>query len=636
MRKEFREILKRNGDALISSDKKFEDIYDVMFANGGVLAEYTDGFRIKKLTYGDVKLKIERASLALNKKAGAKGEYIALEMENCIEWIIAFWAILRSGNKPYLVNCRHPKSLSQKILSTLGVKYIVGKNKTFLDGEFIDICELDEEGVFEGCFENEIALSTSATSLKDVVCFYTGKELCSQILNVNDFIVKYPEIAEDYEGEIKNLAFLPFYHIFGLIAVYFWFCFYGCTIVFVKDYSADTILKTCRKHKVTHIFAVPLLWHTIEAEVIKKVTAKGEKKKKKFEKGLKFCTSLQNLFPNFGMKQSQKIMHEVTDELFGQSVRFCINGGSYIRSSALELINGLGYNLHNGYGMSEVGITSVELRCAPKFTNKGSIGNPFASVQYRIDEDGILHVKGTSICNHLMAEGKNAAFDEWFNTGDKVEYRDGSYYIVGRLGDVIIGENGENINPDVIEKQFCLPEAESFCVLGLNEGDKQIVGMVVQISAYMSDAKRNALVEKIYAINDSLPMTSRVGKFYFTTDAAAPANAVKVGRKYLLNGIDNGSIVISPFDSFRKASADSSEYSTELLAAVREIVAKELGTDAGEIDIHAHVMLDLGATSMQYFSILSALAEKFSVKAGENEQFRYTVHEMCQYIERQI
>lgn len=636
MRKELKRVLKCNGEALQSSAKNFEAMYNVMFDNCGVMAEYTDGFRIKKLTFAEAKRKIERAAFALNKRTGMQGEYVALEMENCAEWIVAFWAILRSGNKPYLVNCRHPKALSQKMLSTLGIEYIVGKNKTQLDGKFLDIAELDEEGKLECPFADEMALSTSATSLKDVICFYSGKELCAQILNVNGFVGKHPEIISDNDGEIKQLAFLPFYHVFGLIAVYFWFSFFGVTMVFMKDYSSDTIFKTCRKHKVTHVFAVPLLWHTIESEIRKKVALKGEKKQKKFENGIKFCTRLQNVFPHLGIKLSQKIMHEVTDELFGQSVRFCINGGSYIRNSALELINGLGYNLHNGYGMSEIGITSVELRCGPKNTNRNAIGLPFSSVEYKIDDDGILHVKGTSVCNRLMIEGKEVPMGEWFSTGDKVEYRDGSYYIIGRLGDVIIGENGENINPDVLERQFTLPEAENYCVLGLKDGDKETVSMVVQISHYMSDTKRNALVQRIYEINDSLPMTSRVARFYFTVDPIAPANAVKVGRKYLLCGMENGSIRISPFENYKASALDSAEYSTELLDAVKEIVAAELGIPAEKIDIHSHVMLDLGATSMQYFSILSALAEKFSVKAGESDTFRYTVHEMCQYIERQM
>ena len=637
MRKELKRALIQNSAALESSNGDFEALYEIMFQNEKVLAEYTDGFRVHKLTFSDVKQKIESAASALHKKIGATHGYVALEMENCVDWIVAFWAILKSGNKPYLVNCRHPKALTEKNFQTLNIQHIVGKEKSNLSGNFMDITTLSSEAEDKvyGEFENEIALSTSATSLKDVICFYSGKELRAQILNVKDFIHKHPEIAMDCDGVIKNLAFLPFYHIFGLIAVYFWFSFYGCTIVFLKDYSADTILKTCRKHKVTHVFAVPLLWHTIENSVMKKVSEKGEKKEKKLAKGLKLCTKLQNLFPRFGMRLSQSIMHEVTDELFGKSVRFCINGGSYIRQSALELMNGIGYNLHNGYGMSEIGITSVELRNKPKYKNLNSIGVPFKSVEYKINEKGILQVKGTSVCNRLLIEGKEVPLTEWFDTGDKMECRDGAFYIVGRLGDVIIGENGENINPDTIEQRFVLPEAENFSVIGLKNGDKEQVCMVVQIGAFMSDAKREALTKKMYAQNDALPLTTSVQKFYYTQDAIAPPNAVKVGRKYLLQGIQNGDITLCSVDTFQKGETKA-EYSDKLLETVTAVVAKHLNVSTEEIDVHAHLMLDMGATSMQYFSVLAELGEKFSLKSEESEALRDTVHEMCQYIERRL
>jgi acyl-CoA synthetase (AMP-forming)/AMP-acid ligase II len=78
-------------------------------------------------------------------------------------------------------------------------------------------------------------------------------------------------MASMYNGSIKQLAFLPFYHIFGLFAVYYWFAFFGRTFVFLKDYSPDTIARTCRRHEVTHIFAVPLLWHTVEEKIQKGV-----------------------------------------------------------------------------------------------------------------------------------------------------------------------------------------------------------------------------------------------------------------------------------------------------------------------------------------------------------------------------
>ena len=70
---------------------------------------------------------------------------------------------------------------------------------------------------------------------------------------------------------MKLLMFLPLFHIFGLVASYFWFAFFGRTFVFLSDYSPNTILSTIRRHKVTHLFAVPLLWDTLAKEIKKEV-----------------------------------------------------------------------------------------------------------------------------------------------------------------------------------------------------------------------------------------------------------------------------------------------------------------------------------------------------------------------------
>lgn len=636
MNKILKNIILNNNKKLENSPMDFEALYNITFQNIGVMTEENDGFRIQSCTYAQIKERIEEMSCAIYNRLGATHNFVAIEMENCVDWIVTFWSVLRSGNKPYLVNCRHPEALADSALNTLGITHILGTTPSRLKGEFIDVSTLKTDERFDGEFENEIALSTSATSLKETICFYTGAQFSSQILNVKTFIKKYPEIAATYNGKIKNLAFLPFCHIFGLIAVYFWFTFFGQTIVFMKNYSADTIIKTCKKHDVTHIFAVPLLWHTIENTVIKKASKDGERKLNKLKKGIKLCTFIQNIFPHAGMHLSQKIMKEVTNELFGQSVRFCISGGSYVRQYALELLNGIGYNLHNGYGMSEIGISSVDLRTRPKHKNLNSIGQPFSSVEYKINDDGRLMVKGSSICHKLLINGEEQSMDDWFDTGDNMVEENGYYYISGRAGDMIIGENGENINPDIIEQSFTLPEAENFSVLGMDVDSKKTVAMIVQFGKYMSTIKRNDLYDKIIASNEQLPLTSRVQKIYCTTDPLCSATAVKISRSYIKRALDNGDIQITEYKKDTNISPDDVTYTKEMLDTVKGIVAKILNINADDIDINAHIMLDLGADSMQYFSMLTALAEEFSISNPEKGVMYYTIHEFCQYIERHI
>ncbi|MBP5617851.1 MAG: AMP-binding protein, partial [Clostridia bacterium] len=495
MKKELRRLVAENCRRLEGSDKTLASVYEVMFRLGdAVLAEYDDGFRVQKTTYAQAKARIEEASAALREKIGATHGYIGLEMENSVDWIVAFWAILRSGNKPWLVNTRHPKSLSERIRRDLGVSVILCAVPGALEATYLPVSELTGAAPCPPDFEDEFALATSATSLNEIVCFYTGRQVTAQLLNTKGILRDSKRVAFHYHGSLKLLAFLPFYHIFGLFAVYFWFTYFGRTLVFLRDYSPDTILSTCRKQEVTHLFAVPLLWHTVEKQVQKELDRQGEKATRRFWRGIRLGTALQQVAPYAGAKLARRLMREVTDRLFGRSIQFCISGGSFLRPSALAMFNGMGYPLHNGYGMSEVGITSVELGVRPKERNRNAVGKPFDNVAYRLDEAGVLSVKGEAVCADRMINGERRPMGEWYATGDRFAAdADGRYTVLGRVSDVVIGENGENVDPDRIEEGLTLPEAANFCVLGLGEGADETLSLVVQVSPYLSGERLRAL-----------------------------------------------------------------------------------------------------------------------------------------------
>ena len=638
MDKKTRDTMRINRELLEASQKEMKDIFRIMFREeNNILCETNDGVRIQTSTYGQIHRRICDAAAALYAKLGAEHRYIALEMENSPEWVVAFWAILMSGNKPYLVNTRYPADLTGSILQTLDVHHIICKTGSALKGEVIDIAELAGEypAVPEDVFENEIAFSSSTTSMNEVICFYSGLQIAEQILNFKQIVKECPQMIDHYKGRLKQLAFLPFYHVFGLFAVYFWFTFFGSTMVFLRNYASDTILKTCQRHEVTHIFAVPMLWHTVEKSVLAAAKEQGEKQYQKLLKGIKICTTLQNICPGVGAALSKRIMSQVTDKTFGRSLMFCINGGSYLRDSALQLLNGIGYNTYNGYGMSEIGITSVELGRTPKQRNRNSIGKPFRSVEYRIDENGILYVRGSSLCVRKLVNGKKVTLEDWFCTGDNMVCRDGSYYILGRQGDVVIGENGENINPDTVEKRFDIKQARAISVLGLpGEGGEEL-SLVVQVDPFISDERLSAIRQESYTINDSMPTATAIKKFYFTTDELIPPTSIKVSRTQVAAKIKSGAIKLTPFSEMQGTNRVDED--SPLCQEVKAIIAEVLGIDAAGIEYNAHIFYDLGATSIQYFSIITKVSERFNIgQYNQTNKYCYTAKEICEYIEKSI
>ena len=130
---------------LVNSNKDFEAIYDGMFLNPEYLfAETNDGYKITKYTFGQVDSKISDIAYSINKLyPDLKDQYIGIMQESTIEWIYIFFAILKSGNKPYLINLRHPKPLINSLLKSLDIKYSIGLSDLGYDSEFIDLNKLN-------------------------------------------------------------------------------------------------------------------------------------------------------------------------------------------------------------------------------------------------------------------------------------------------------------------------------------------------------------------------------------------------------------------------------------------------------------------------------------------------------------
>ena len=70
---------------------------------------------------------------------------------------------------------------------------------------------------------------------------------------------------------------------------------------------------------------------------------------------------------------------------------------------------------------------------------------------------------------------------------------------------------------------------------------------------------------------------------------------------------------------------------------IRKIIAENLCVSPEEVTADSHICFDLGATSIQYFSILSALSEKFQISEYNNqEKYCYTLTEIADYIEGKL
>ncbi len=629
------EFVNHKLSCLAQTDKSMRSLYGLMFSEkNNVFCESTDGYRVKKVTYGQSEECIEglAGSLSAMLKEKPVGTIVGLYLENCREWLELFWAILKSGYKPLLVNTRIDDETLEDVYSQYGVGAVISRNKNYkvqnIHVEDIYNCDKKDQ-VKQEVFQDEVFLMSSNTSSHLKICSYSGEKFYYQIKDSSEVIKTSKSVKKHYKGELKLLAFLPLYHIFGFVAMYIWFCFFSRTLVFLKDYSPKTIVNTIRKHNVTHIFAVPIFWEKIYDTAIRTIQDQGEKTYKKFLRGMKISDSLGNskvlhhIFSKIAFKR-------IRDGMFGESISFLINGGGYVSYDVMRFINGIGYHLTNGYGMTELGITSVELTDIPNERNKCSVGKPFSSLEYKINDGSELLVKGKSIADKVYSDGQpTESKGEWFNTHDLFELKNNKYYINGRKDDLIICSNGENINPNIIEPKLMFDGLKRICLVS----NQNSVVLICEINKYI-DSQQFEIIEKTLneRISD-LNMSSMINKVVFTSSYLMGVNDFKINRNKIKEMLKNDQLTIVSRSSFV---SDNTE-DDELTLRIKQLFAKAIGKPVEDIRNDGHFFFDLGGTSLDYFTMITNIQTEFEVPFPSTLQTSIsTVNDMVKYVREHI
>jgi acyl carrier protein len=327
-----------------------------------------------------------------------------------------------------------------------------------------------------------------------------------------------------------------------------------------------------------------------------------------------------------------KGMKEITDSLFGRQIKFMISGGSYIKDSTLKLINALGYPLYNGYGMSEIGITSVELGNIEDRL-KNSIGKPLPSVEYKIIDD-ILYVRGKSISHKIMVNGEVEIIDDYFKTMDIVKKdNDNRYYILGRSDDLFISTNGENISPDEIEKLLDIENIENYSILNY----KNELSLIIQVKKYLTNIQKDKINESVINNVNKLDNSFKPTKIYYTFDPLMNENAIKVSRKYLLDKLEKNEVNLLEFKDIKTEVKEDLDVDSNILDKVIDIMANVLDKSKDEINIDANFFHDLGGSSLDYYNLISMITTEFKVEINldSNSSF-YTARSISKMLEELV
>lgn len=628
------DFVKAKIDIFKKNEKSFKSLFEMMFSEkNNIMYEFSTGYRIVKKTYGEVHEEIIRLAGGLEDHLSAfdKDAVIALYMDNSLEWIELFWSVILCGHNILLLNTRVGDDLLEKAITDSGAAAVITSGKTFSVPSVCasDIKASDTLSSFDK-FADEVLVMSSGTTRNIKICAYTAEEFFRQICGSYEIIKECPAMKKHFKGELKLLTLLPFYHVFGLIAVYIWFGFFSRTFVELSSMAPRTLINTIKRHKVTHVFAVPLFWDTVYENTVNAVKERGEKTYSKFVKALAIEKKLHDI-PLIGRAFSKLAFKEVRENLFGDSICFMISGGSAISEKVLSFFNGIGYRFANGYGMTEIGITSVELSNRKKYLYSGCIGSPIADCEYRINGDGTLSVRGGVTAKYIIENGIKQNNDDWYDTEDLARCENGHYLILSRKDDIIISSNGENINPNLIEPHFAVGGVKNVCLIKSQKGGRITPVLLVSVDKYIGSDAFSALTDRIRKIAAEIKFPND-GKFCFTSAPLINDTEFKLNRLRLAEDFDNGRL--KELSSVRNTDDLSEEDGVS--ETVRLLFSTALNKPDAKIGADDDFFLDLDGTSLEYFALCAGIKEEFgvSVPMGSEESCR-TVRRVLQFIKEE-
>lgn len=595
--------VRSNVELLSKKENNLKTVYDIIFSKPNyTFLNVVNSYGYDEITYGKAQAHNQCFAHYFISNIHTKYKYVGLLLDNSKEWIFSFFGLLLAGFCPVLLSTANDYSEIETVLKRLKFDYIVTDKNVSIPGVNLinpfDI-KYSEQPAPDCEFADEIVFLSSGTSGEPKIVFYTGKQLSNQINNAKDILENDKNFAKCYKGYFKHLVILPFYHIFGLFAVLLWFSFFNVCFILPTSLSPKAIKQACSLCKPTHIFAVPLFWENLTALIKAKVDT--EKKQKQLAKAFKTSESLQRRFGSFGTYLvREKMFKKYLNEIFGTSIRFCISGGAFLSEETLRTINLLGYPLMNGYGSTEIGIVSL---CESNSLDKRlslSIGRPFKNVDYKI-ENGVLMIHAPSSSRCILESGKEIVLGEndWVNTCDLVEEKDGNIYLLGREDEIIIQSDGENLSLPIIEKSLSLPKANEFALVC--DG-----GKISLIASYSRITPINAVIDELNAINDK-----HISNIYYTNIALPKANSLKIKRNALKQ------LLLSNKDSFipLKELKNKSELSDTIVNnEIMEIVTSSFKNLFPELEVNpdSNFYTELGGDSLKYFVLVSLIEEKLN------------------------
>ena len=459
------------------------------------------------LQYHDVARKIEKLHILFENSGLKKGDKVALCGRNSSSWAVAFFATLSYGAVAVPVQNEFKPEQIYNIVNHSEAKllFVGDVVATTIDGEQMP----QLEGIiYLPDFSLILSRSESLTNARENLNALFGKKYPKffRAEDVNYFkdeaddlaLINYTSgttgfskgVMLSYRSVRSNLAWatadlkphikpdskvlcmLPMAHMYGMICEFICQFSFGSHLYFLTRLpSPSLIAQACTDIRPAIIIAVPM--------VVEKIIRKNV-----FPKVQSTATRMLLKMPVVSKKVKERIS-AIVMEAFGGNAYELVTGGAALNKEIEDFLVSINFPVTSGYGATE---------CGPMVTYSdykdfvpGSCGTPVLNMEVKIVSPDPANVPGEVITrgeNVMLGYYKNEEATKevldkegWYHTGDLgTMSADGHLFIRGRIKNMLLGSNGQNVYPEEIEDKLNSMSMVSECIV-VQRGDK-IVGLV--------------------------------------------------------------------------------------------------------------------------------------------------------------
>ena len=459
------------------------------------------------LQYHDVARKIEKLHILFENSGLKKGDKVALCGRNSSSWAVAFFATLSYGAVAVPVQHEFKPEQIYNIVNHSEAKllFVGDVVATTIDGEQMP----QLEGIiYLPDFSLILSRSESLTNARENLNALFGKKYPKffRAEDVNYFkdesddlaLINYTSgttgfskgVMLSYRSVRSNLAWatadlkphikpgskvlcmLPMAHMYGMICEFICQFSFGSHLYFLTRLpSPSLIAQACTDIRPAIIIAVPM--------VVEKIIRKNV-----FPKVQSTATRMLLKMPVVSKKVKERI-NAIVMEAFGGNAYELVTGGAALNKEIEDFLVSINFPVTSGYGATE---------CGPMVTYSdykdfvpGSCGTPVLNMEVKIVSPDPANVPGEVITrgeNVMLGYYKNEEAtkevldkDGWYHTGDLgTMSADGHLFLRGRIKNMLLGSNGQNVYPEEIEDKLNSMSMVSECIV-VQRGDK-IVGLV--------------------------------------------------------------------------------------------------------------------------------------------------------------